>query len=63
MYATIPFLPFFMGLMIISIPVAVMEYSGEKKAANAYLGLFLLAMLIFNWRGVEAFSEFVRREI
>ena len=63
MYVDIPFWRFFLGLVIVAIPVAVMEHSGETKAANAYLALVLLALLIGNWRGVEAFSNFVKREL
>ncbi len=63
MYVDIPFWRFFLGLMIVSIPVAVMEHSGETKAARAYLVLFILAVLVANWRGVEAFSGFVKREL
>ena len=63
MYADIPFWRFFMGMIIVAIPVAVMEHSGERKAASAYLVLFILAVLVANWRGVEAFSGFVKREL
>lgn len=63
MYVDIPFWRFFLGLMIVALPVVVMEHSGETKAASAYLVLVLIALLIGNWRGVEAFSKFVRREL
>ena len=63
MYVDIPFWRFFLGMMIVAIPVAVMEHSGERRAASAYLVLILVATLVANWRGVEAFSGFVKREL
>ena len=63
MYADIPFWRFFLGAIIVAIPVVILEHSGETKAANAYLILILVATLIANWRGVEAFSRFVKREL
>ena len=63
MYVDIPFWRFFLGMMIVAVPVAVMEHSGERRAASAYLVLILVATLVANWRGVEAFGSFVKREM
>ena len=63
MYVEIPFWRLMLALLVISIPAAALEQTGEARWARAYVGLILFIFLMANWSGVEAFSAFVRREV
>ncbi len=62
-YPRIDFSQFLIGLVVVSIPAALLSRAGEDQAATRYVGLIFLMLLVTNWRGVEAFSEFLRSEL
>lgn len=59
MYSNIAPLRFFLGLVILSVPVAVVP--GDWRAR--YVVLMLLSFSVFNARGLDRFASFVTREL
>lgn len=57
-YPEIPLEKFLLALLATSLPLAVID---RDDHANAYIGLMLLAVLIFNARAVEQLAKDVQR--
>ncbi len=62
MYQRIEPWRFALAATIVAAPAAFLERSDERWAWR-YVVLILLMMAIANWRGLEATSKFVRREL
>ncbi len=63
MYVEIPFWRFLLALLVIAIPAALLEQTGEKRTAQAYVALIVFVFLMANWSGVQAVSGFLRRAL
>lgn len=63
MYVKLDFWRFLIGLVVVALPAWMLDRSGRQDQANTYVWLILLSLLIANWRGVEAFTDFIRREM
>lgn len=63
MYVEIPFWRLLLALAVVSLPAALLDQGGERKAARAYVLLIVLMFLVANWSGVIAAERWVRREL
>ncbi len=63
MYPKIDFWRFLIGLLVVSIPAALLSRAGNDQDARRYVALMFVMLLVTNYRGVEAFGNFLRREL
>ncbi len=57
-----PSLPaFVLALLVIALPVAILQET-DRKTAWAYVFLILLSYTVYNWRGLERFALWFKKE-
>ena len=62
MYQEIDFWRFILGGFVILLPAAFLEQKNTGWAWR-YTGLILLMVIVTNYRGLQAFTNFLNREV
>jgi len=62
-YPKIDFWRFLIGLLVVSVPAALLSRAGNDRDASRYVALIFLMLIVTNWRGVVGFEQFLRREL
>jgi hypothetical protein len=55
----VPFWPYALGTAIVAVPAAMLK----EEDGRVYVALILLMFAVYHWKGLEAFSTFVQREL
>jgi hypothetical protein len=58
-YKDIPIGTFLFALLIVSIPAFALESSNERSWAWRYTTIIILGMLITNYSGISAFTNYI----